>query len=216
MVEARNLRVALNARLPLLPNLRVFAPAEAAAVERRAEGATVRLRSGETIRARLVVAAEGRTARPAAPPASGRRCSTTARSAWSAPSRTSAAPQRGAGAVPAERPLRAVAAERARELRHGGAAARLRLRVDGPHGVARRMLALPDAEFGASCGGGSATTWARSGRSAALVLPASAMDVSRWTDTRLALVGDAAHGVHPIAGQGLNLGFRDVAALAKG
>ena len=43
--------------------------------------------------------------------------------------------------------------------------------------------------------------------------PLSAMVAHRYTDTRLALVGDAAHGMHPIAGQGLNLGFRDVSVL---
>jgi 2-octaprenyl-6-methoxyphenol hydroxylase len=37
----------------------------------------------------------------------------------------------------------------------------------------------------------------------------------RFVAPRFALAGDAAHGIHPIAGQGLNLGFRDAAALAE-
>ncbi len=41
------------------------------------------------------------------------------------------------------------------------------------------------------------------------------MQAHRYADTRLVLVGDAAHGIHPIAGQGLNLGFRDVIALSE-
>lgn len=38
---------------------------------------------------------------------------------------------------------------------------------------------------------------------------------NRFVAPRIALVGDAAHGMHPIAGQGLNAGLRDVGALAE-
>ncbi|MDB5364760.1 MAG: 2-octaprenyl-6-methoxyphenyl hydroxylase [Rhodospirillales bacterium] len=43
----------------------------------------------------------------------------------------------------------------------------------------------------------------------------SLLQARRFTAPRLALVGEAAHAIHPIAGQGLNLGMRDVAALAE-
>lgn len=45
--------------------------------------------------------------------------------------------------------------------------------------------------------------------------PLSLSLATRLAAPRVVLVGDAAHGVHPLAGQGLNLGFRDVAALAE-
>jgi len=45
--------------------------------------------------------------------------------------------------------------------------------------------------------------------------PLSVSIAHRYVGPRLALVGDSAHGLHPLAGQNLNLGYRDVAALAE-
>lgn len=44
--------------------------------------------------------------------------------------------------------------------------------------------------------------------------PLGFIHAHHYTAPRMALVADAAHGIHPIAGQGLNLGYRDVDALA--
>ncbi|MEO0350231.1 MAG: FAD-dependent hydroxylase [Cyanobacteria bacterium P01_A01_bin.15] len=48
-----------------------------------------------------------------------------------------------------------------------------------------------------------------------LVFPARLMHSYRYCQTRLALLGDAAHGCHPVGGQGLNMGIRDAALLSQ-
>ena len=48
-----------------------------------------------------------------------------------------------------------------------------------------------------------------------IVYPLKLSIVENFVSDRLALVGDSAHGIHPLAGQGLNLGMRDIASLVE-
>lgn len=77
-------------------------------------------------------------------------------------------------------------------------------------------LSLSDADFAAEAeaamGGFLGTISLLAPRSS---YPLGFHHAASITGHRLALVGDAAHGIHPIAGQGVNLGYRDAAALAQ-
>jgi 2-octaprenyl-6-methoxyphenol hydroxylase len=83
-----------------------------------------------------------------------------------------------------------------------------------PSGDAERVLALDDTAFVdelQSAFGYRLGQFSRIGRRAAY--PLSLSKAMRLTAERSLLVGNAAHGLHPVAAQGFNLGMRDVAAL---
>lgn len=211
MVEARALRVALNTHMHRMAGLVVHAPAEAD-VTRRADGAVVQVSDGPAIACRLVVAAEGR--------------GSPLREQAGIPVTRVPYRQRGiVSAVAHERPHHNTALE---HFLPGGPFAQLPMgpTEGAPHvsavvwtertAAADRVIALDDAAFGREVArrlGGHLGAVRPIGRR--WIYPLSAMHAQRYVDTRLALVGDAAHGIHPIAGQGLNLGFRDVMALSE-
>ncbi len=219
MVEARALRVALNAALNAargrLPGVHVFAPAEAAVV-RNEDGATVHVAGGPAIECRLVVAAEGRNSplRDQAGIAVTRmeydQTGMVFAVAHSRPHHNLALEHFLPSGPFAQLPMAASA-----DAEIGGADNVSAIVWTERRDMAARILALDDARLAREIArrlGPHLGTVRPVGRRWSYAL--SAMHAHRYTDTRLAVIGDAAHGIHPIAGQGLNLGFRDVIALA--
>lgn len=187
------------------PSPRLLCPAEVAHVDNDEEGVVVELGDGTRLRSRLLVAADG-----AASPI---------RHQLGIATRDRDYAQRAVVAhVGTERAHQATAWQR---FQPGGPLALLPL-ADGrcsivwslPNEEAARILDLDDEAFRAELGCaldfrlGSITSTTRR-----FAFPLHMRLASRYVVGRCALIGDAAHAVHPLAGQGLNLGLRDVQNL---
>lgn len=207
ITENARLRQVLFAAAEASPDIAVLAPDSVAALDVAETGAAVTLASGRRLAAPLVVAADGQNSALRA--------------------------MAGIKVVSWASGQAAITGTVAHTAPHGGRAVQHFLPA-GPFAIlpmtgdrssivwteraeeARRMIALPEADLIAEIetrAGGRLGTITLAGRFASYPLTMTlARDFAR---PRVALAGDAAHALHWIAGQGLNHGLKDAAALAE-
>lgn len=207
IVDNVDMRRALFARAAELPGLIHLAPAAADSIERGPSGAAVRLTDGRMVRARLVVGADGRKSLARESAGIGVRRWAYGQTAIICTIRHSES-------------NRSVAVE---HFLPGGPFAVLPMTENrcsivwserGEH--ADSYINMPEDQFIAELkrrsGGYLGEIELLTRREG---WPLTVLLADRFVAERLALVGESAHAIHPIAGQGLNLSLRDVAALAE-
>ncbi|MGE0254700.1 MAG: UbiH/UbiF/VisC/COQ6 family ubiquinone biosynthesis hydroxylase [Alphaproteobacteria bacterium] len=220
IVDNHALRRALLDRVRALPAVRLLAPAAIVGLVRGPAAVTVRLADGETLHAAVVLACDGR--RSALRTEAG-----IAAAEWSYGQDAivcTAHHEHPHGNVAVEHfrpdgpfamlPMSDATPEAARAA--GGLVHRSSIVWTERADLAPAFATLPRAEFEHELArrfGDRLGRLAVPGR--VWRHPLALTHAERYVDHRLALVGDAAHAIHPIAGQGLNMGFRDVAALAE-